>query len=193
MGTLDNPALPGDFDVDTMIYASAGFNYSGVPALEQYLIYDSPHPEFVTGRRDISAFAKLGIGAPWPFHPTERSAQRAHLHPARRGPFPLVMFAHGNHRPLENSTPGYLYLCRAARLARHHRARRSTSTSSTAATSARTTGAAIVHLEHVKQFRTWNATADHPLHRKVDLNRIADRRALARRRRSRPRVAVQPR
>src|SRR5262249_27744353 len=31
---------------------------------------------------------------------------------------------------------------------------------------------AIVHLEHLKQFRTWNNTAAHPLHGKVDLNRI---------------------
>ena len=31
----------------------------------------------------------------------------------------------------------------------------------------------IVHLEHLKQFRTWNNTASHPLHGKVDLNRIA--------------------
>ena len=36
----------------------------------------------------------------------------------------------------------------------------------------RTTRAAIVHLEHLKQFRTWNKTAGHPLHGKVDLNRI---------------------
>jgi hypothetical protein len=33
-------------------------------------------------------------------------------------------------------------------------------------------GRAIVHLEHLKQFRTWNNTATHPLHGKVDLNRI---------------------
>jgi hypothetical protein len=31
---------------------------------------------------------------------------------------------------------------------------------------------AIAHLEHLKQFRTWNNTAAHPLHGKVDLNRI---------------------
>ena len=31
----------------------------------------------------------------------------------------------------------------------------------------------VVHLEHLKQFRTWNDTATHPLHGKVDLNRIA--------------------
>jgi hypothetical protein len=33
-------------------------------------------------------------------------------------------------------------------------------------------GRAIVHLEHLKQFRTWNATAGHPLAGKIDLNRI---------------------
>jgi hypothetical protein len=31
---------------------------------------------------------------------------------------------------------------------------------------------AIVHLEHLKQFRTWNGIGTHPLHGKVDLNRI---------------------
>ena len=31
---------------------------------------------------------------------------------------------------------------------------------------------AIVHLEHLKQFRSWNNTASHPLHGKVELNRI---------------------
>jgi hypothetical protein len=30
-----------------------------------------------------------------------------------------------------------------------------------------------VHLEHVKQFRTWNSTTGHRLHGRVDLNRIA--------------------
>jgi hypothetical protein len=29
-----------------------------------------------------------------------------------------------------------------------------------------------VHLEHLKQFRTWNGLATHPLHGKLDLNRI---------------------
>jgi hypothetical protein len=31
---------------------------------------------------------------------------------------------------------------------------------------------AEAHLEYLKQFRTWNNTAPHPLHGKVDLNRI---------------------
>lgn len=31
---------------------------------------------------------------------------------------------------------------------------------------------AIVHLEHLRQFRTWDGLATHPLHAKVDLNRI---------------------
>ena len=85
--------------------------------------------------------------------------------------FPLAVFAHGNHDPLENSTPGYLISASCSpRTASSPR--RSTSTFSTASTSARTTRAAIVHLEHLKQFRTWNDTATIRCTRKVDLDRI---------------------
>src|SRR5215468_10995957 len=74
--------------------------------------------------------------------------------PRGRGPFPLAVFAHGNHSPLENSTPGYLYLCQLF-----------ASNGVIAATIdanflngfnfGENDGRAIVHLEHLKQFRTW--------------------------------------
>jgi hypothetical protein len=67
MAALANPGLPGSFSFDTVIYASAGSNYGGVPALSQYTIYDTPEPAYVTPRINISVFANLGIGAPWPF------------------------------------------------------------------------------------------------------------------------------
>jgi len=60
MEGLKNPGLAGDVLFDTVIYASSGVNYSAVPALAQYNIYDSPDPAFLTGRIDISAFANLG-------------------------------------------------------------------------------------------------------------------------------------
>ena len=44
MAALANPGLPGSFSFDTVIYASAGSNYGGVPALSQYTIYDTPDP-----------------------------------------------------------------------------------------------------------------------------------------------------
>jgi len=101
----------------------------------------------------------------------ERAAQRPCLHPRGRGPFPLAVFAHGNHDPLSNSTPGYLYLCSLL-----------ASQGIVAATIdvnflnggnfGENDARGIVHLEHVKQFRTWNSTATHPLQGKIDLNRI---------------------
>ena len=66
MAELHNPALAGDVPFDTVIYASAGSNYAGVPALVQYNIYDAPAAGFVTPRLNISPFANLG-SAPWPF------------------------------------------------------------------------------------------------------------------------------
>src|SRR5215831_12622121 len=170
MAELNNPGLAGVIPFATVIYASAGLNYSAVPALVQYNIYDSPDPAYVTGRIDISAFANLG-SAPWPFLNTNVPLNGHICIPAGRGPFPLAVFAHGNHDPFENSTPGYLYLCQL--LASHGIIAATIDVNFLNGFNFGENDArAIVHLEHLKQFRTWNSTATHPLHGKVDLNRI---------------------
>jgi hypothetical protein len=170
MAALHNPGLAGNVPFDTVIYASSGLNYAAIPALAQYNIYDTPDPAYVTGRINISAFAQLGL-ASWPFANTNVPLNGHICVPQGRGPFPLAVFAHGNHAPLQNSTPGYLYLCQL--LASH---------GIIAATIdvnflngfhfGENDARAIVHLEHLKQFRAWNSLAAHPLHAKVDLNRI---------------------
>src|SRR5262249_33658231 len=106
MAMSRNPGLPGDFAFNTVIYASAGLNYAAVPALVQYNIYDAPDPAYVAPRINISAFANLG-SAPWPFANTNVPLNGHVCLPQGRGPFPLAVFAHGNHGPLQNSTPGY--------------------------------------------------------------------------------------
>ena len=170
MGSLKNPGLPGDVPFDTVIYASPGVNYSTVPALAQYNIYDSPDPAYLTGRINISAFGNLG-SAPWPFLNTNVPLNGHICIPHERGPLPLAVFAHGNHGPLENSTPGYLYLCQL--LASHGIIAATIDVNFLNGFNFGENDArAIVHLEHLKQFRTWNGTAAHPLHGKVDLNRI---------------------
>jgi Chlorophyllase enzyme len=170
MAGLNNPGLGGDVQFDTVIYASAGVNYSAVAALAQYFIYDTPDPAYVTGRINISAFAQLG-SAPWPFANTNVPLNGHICIPRGRGPFPLAVFAHGNHDPAQNSTPGYMYLCQL--LASHGVI---TATIDVNFLNGNNFGEndarAIVHLEHVKQFRAWNNLATHPLHAKVDLNRI---------------------
>ena len=170
MTELRNPAVAGDFLFDTVIYASAGSNYGTVPALAQYVIYDTPNPAFITPRINISPFANLGF-APWTFLNTNVPLNGHICIPRGRGPFPLMMFAHGNHSPFENSTPGYLYLCQL--MASHGVIGATIDVNFLNGSFGENDGRGIVHLEHVKQFRTWNNTAGHPLHGKVDLNRIA--------------------
>lgn len=171
MTTLKNPGLAGEFTFDTLVYASSGLNYAAVPALSQYQIYDSPNPAYVTGRMDISAFAELGSSAPWPFQPTNVPLNGHVCIPHGPGPFPLAVFAHGNHRPLENSTPGYLYLCEL--FASHGIIAATIDVNFlNGANFGENDGRAIVHLEHLKQFRTWNHQQHHPLHHKIDMRRV---------------------
>ena len=171
MAELRNPGVAGRFGFDTFVYAASGVDYGAVPALSEYQVYDSPHPEYVTGRIDISAFGQLGFFTPWPFSPTDVPLNGHVCVPRGRGPFPLAVFAHGNHDPLENSTPGYLYLCEL--LASHGIIAATIDVNFLNGFNFGENDArAIVHLEHLKQFRTWTDSRHHPLYGKVDLDRI---------------------
>jgi hypothetical protein len=171
MTSLRNPGVTGEYKFTTRLYASAGLNYGAVPALAQYQMFDNPDAGFVTGRIDISLFAQLGSGVPWPFLATDVPINGLVCVPRGRGPFPLAVFVHGNHDPLENSTPGYLYLCE---LLSSHGIIAATIDANflNGFNFGENDGRAIVHLEHLKQFRIWNATPGHPLRRKIDLDRI---------------------
>jgi len=169
MATLNNPGLAGDVQFDTVIYGAPPLAYPA--SLSQYVIYNTPDPAYITGRINISAFANLGFSTPWPFLNTNVPLNGHVCIPRGRGPFPLAVFAHGNHNPFENSTPGYLYLCRL--LATHGIIAATIDVNFLNGSNfGENDGRAIVHLEHLRQFRTWNGAATHPLHGKVDLNRI---------------------
>jgi hypothetical protein len=168
-GELSNPGLQGREDFDTLIYGSPPLAYPA--ALSQYTIYSTPDPAYVTGRINVSAFANLGAATPWPFSNTNVPLNGHICLPRGSGPFPLAVFAHGNHNPFENSTPGYLYLCQL--LASHGIIAATIDVNFlNGANFGENDARAIIHLEHLKQFRSWNNTAAHPLHGKVDLNRI---------------------
>jgi hypothetical protein len=166
---LRNPGHPGIDEFETLIYGSPPLPYPA--ALSQYALYNTPDPAYITGRIDVSAFANLGAATPWPFANTNVPLNGHVCIPRGRGPFPLAVFAHGNHNPFENSTPGYLYLCQL--LASHGIIAATIDVNFlNGANFGENDARAIVHLEHLKQFRSWNNTAAHPLHGKVDLNRI---------------------
>jgi hypothetical protein len=165
--SLKNPGLPGEIQFETVIYGSPPLTYPAT--LNQFVIYNTPDPAYVTGRINVSAFANLGF-APWPFANTNAPLNGHVCIPRGRGPFPLAVFAHGNHTPAQNSTPGYIYLCEL--LASHGIIAATIDVNFLNGGFGENDARAIVHLEHLKQFRTWNNTATHPLHGKVDLNRI---------------------
>ena len=135
-GELRNSGHPGNEEFDTLIYGSPPLAYPA--ALSPYVIYNTPDPAYVTGRINLSAFANLGAATPWPFTNANVPLNGHICIPRGRGPFPLAVFAHGNHNPFENSTPGYLYLCQCWRHTGSSQ-RRLMSTFSTDPISARTT------------------------------------------------------
>src|SRR5256714_10014914 len=168
MAGLKNPGLAGEVQFDTVIYGAPPLTYPA--SLSQYTIYSTPDPAYVTGRINVSAFANLGFSTPWPFLNTNAPLNGHICIPRGRGPFPLAVFAHGNHTPSQNSTPGYLYLCEL--LASHGIIAATIDVNFLNGSFGENDARAIVHLEHLKQFRIWNNTATHPLHGRVDLNRI---------------------
>lgn len=171
MSDIMNPSEPGSYAVEQIVYAAPNLNYSAASGLEQYTVFKTPTPGFTTRSIDLSGIAELGFSVDWSFNSAEIPINGIAQIPVEKGPFPLALFAHGNHSPFENSTPGYLYLCTL--LASH---------GIIAATidvnflngfnQGENDGRAIVHLEHIKQFQLWNQQTGHPLEGKVDLSRI---------------------
>ena len=83
MAELDNPAIAGPTLFDTVIYASAGSNYAGVPASSQYTIYDTPDAALRHAADQHLAVCQSRHRRPVALPEHERAAQRAHLHSAR--------------------------------------------------------------------------------------------------------------
>ncbi|BAZ24200.1 hypothetical protein NIES4073_50920 [Kalymmatonema gypsitolerans NIES-4073] len=168
---LSNPGKPGAYTFTEVVYAAPNLDYSSNPDLNQYHVYQNPTDGFATRRIDISNIAELGFSIDWPFDNTQVPINGHIRIPVGDGPFPLVVFAHGNHDPLENSTPGYIYLCEL--LAAHGIIAATIDVNFINGFNFGENDArAIVHLEHLKQFQLWNAQAGHPLEGKVDMSRV---------------------
>lgn len=168
---LEDPKKPGAFVFEKVVYAGSNLSYSGSQAnLSEYSLFETPTPQFETNRLNIEPFGFVP-NAEWPFDEQNSPINGIALIPEGVGPFPLVVFAHGNHEPFENSTLGYLYLCEL--LASHGII---AVTIDVNFLNGRNRGEndarAIVHLEHIKQFNVWNLTPGHPLFGKVNLDKV---------------------
>lgn len=168
---LANPAVNGPFVSSQVVYAAPGLNYSGNPALSEYIVFQTPTPGYQTRTIDISDFADLPAFPTWPFNAASVPINGLLRVPQGAGPFPLCLIVHGNHNPAENSTPGYIYLLEL--LASHGIIAGSVDCNFlNGFNSGENDGRAIVHLEHVKQFQIWNQQIGHPLFDKVDLSNV---------------------
>lgn len=164
-----DPSMNGGRAFTSVVYAAPGLVY---PApLSEFAPFGAPTANFSTRTIDISDFADLGFGPAWPFANTAIPLNGFLRVPDGPGSFPLALFAHGNHEPSENSTRGYLYLCEL--LASHGVLAGTIDVNFlNGGNFGENDGRAIVHLEHIRQFQIWNATAGHPLCGKIDLSRV---------------------
>ncbi|MDR3419510.1 MAG: hypothetical protein P4L83_25300 [Nevskia sp.] len=175
---LPDPGAAGAYLFDTVVYAAPGLIYPAGLTGEYNLFENPTSADYQTRTIDLSdVFPNVSTpngGDPnyaWPFTIADVPISGMARIPQGAGPFPLILFAHGNHDPTENSTPGYIYLC--DQLA---------SQGIIAATIdvnflngglfGENAARALVQLEHVKQFRIWNNAVGHPLSGRVDLSRI---------------------
>ena len=169
---LTNPSTPGTFGYSSIVYAAPGLSYAGManPYNTQYAVFQSPAINYSTRRIDLSDFGSVtSVG--WPFDENDVPINGLLRVPNGSGPFPLALFVHGNHNPAENSTSGYIYLMEL--LASHGIIAGSVDCNFLNGwNSGENDARAIVHLEHLKQFRIWNQQAGHPLFGKVNLQRI---------------------
>ncbi len=168
---LQDPSLPGPMISRKVVYAAPGLTYANTQRVERYFVFENPTIGFETRTIDLSDIADFDASIDWPFT-NSRAPLNGLLHvPLGDGPFPLAIFAHGNHTPVEDSTPGYLYLCEL--LASHGILAASIDVNFlNGRNRGENDGRAIVQLEHIKQFSLWNEQAGHALAGKVDLAQI---------------------
>jgi len=108
MAKLINPTKEGSFVSKKIIYAQDGIKYPST--LNEYKLFESPERNYETKPISLVPFGGLPQNHNWPFTPNNVPLNGIIHLPEGNGPFPLVIIAHGNHSPIENSTVGYDYL-----------------------------------------------------------------------------------
>lgn len=180
---LENPGLPGSHEVLTLTYGSGTDRHRPEYGAEAGLISRSVDGSKLIDNWDgISGWLRTRY---WGFDATALPLQARVWYPAGNGPFPLVLIVHGNHAMEDFSDPGYGYLgellaSRGIILA---------SVDENFLNAALSAGVNLFDdrpglkkendargwllLEHLAQWRDWNADPGHPFHGRVDMERVA--------------------
>ncbi len=161
-GALADPKINGGYTYSTKYYASTGTQYISR--------YQNPSSDYAISRRpDISDFYN-SINSTWGFGGSSVPINGIAKIPNGSGKFPLAIFVHGNHSQFDFSDEGYIYLCEL--FASHGIIAATMDANFLNAGSSENDARAILHLEHVKQFKIWNEQSGHPLYGKVDMDKI---------------------
>jgi predicted dienelactone hydrolase len=181
--SLDNPASPGRHEILTLTYGSGTDRHRPEYGARADLISRSVDGSKLIDNWDgISGWLRTRY---WGFDATALPLQARVWYPAGSGSFPLVLIVHGNHAMEDFSDPGYGYLgellaSRGIILA---------SVDENFLNYAFSAGVNLFDdrpglkkendargwllLEHLAQWRDWNADPGHPFHGRVDMDRVA--------------------
>jgi dienelactone hydrolase len=170
-----NPSQRGSFAVKTLTYGSG--NDQRRAEFGDTVVLRTPTVDASGLLPELKGFHRAAREWYWDFDVTHFPLNGRVWYPEGAGPFPLVLVVHGNHVMEEFSDAGYAYLC-------EHLASRGfvsvsvdenflNDTWSGSLAGKELPARAWMLLEHLKQWRGWNAEVGNPLHGKIDLEKIA--------------------
>jgi dienelactone hydrolase len=180
---LENPGLPGPYKVGLLSYGSGKDRHRPeYGANADWIARTVDGSKLIDNWDGFSGWLRTRY---WGFDAAALPLQARVWHPAGAGPFPLVLIVHGNHAMEDFSDPGYAYLgellaSRGIILA---------SVDENFLNSSFSAGVNLLDdrpglkkendargwllLEHLAQWRDWNADPAHPFHGRVDMDRVA--------------------
>jgi dienelactone hydrolase len=170
-----DPGEPGPFAVSDLIYGSGVGKRR--PEFGPSVALKTEPVDASLLLPDLKGYHRAARDWYWDFDSTRYPLNGHVWQPQGAGPYPLVLVVHGNHMMEDSSDPGYAYLCE--HLAGHGYLAVSVDENFLNGTwsgdhqGKEIPARAWLLLEHVRQWKTWNATAGNPFFRKVDLDRIA--------------------
>ena len=164
-----NPGVPGVLTARTLYYGAAGNRRR--PEFRDSATYR-------TGTVDASAFARMEPPQArsrkkyWGYDNTKFPLNGRVWYPDGAGPFPLVLVVHGNHNMKEYSDPGYQWLGELL-ASRGFILASIDENFLNGGIRGENDARGWMLLKHLEVFRALNDSAGKPLHRKIDMTRIA--------------------
>ena len=159
-----DPSIDGSYSYQTYFYGSGNDKRR-----KEY----SKDVDFITESVDANPFVEDYDTMPryWGFGFDSLPINGRVWFPDGDGPFPLVLIVHGNHNMKDFSDPGYEYLGKLL-ASRGFIAVSVDENFLNQKFGGENDARAFVLLEHLKVWREWNSTEEHPFEGKVDMDRI---------------------